>query len=195
MKKLYTGFAFTMALTFATAQIDTIDNGKSIYIDSAQNLKMEIPFKKRMVDGTVKGFDLTSTNLVLEGSSKKNQKQGTWNYYEYDSLDNKIIAQYYTWLNDTLNGPFQELKDSLQLNGGYSKNLLNGAYKESIVSIDDSGKTIVTPLDSGQYIKEFNTVYGHIWITETCIKWAVTKKVNFICIGRFTILSMHNHKN
>lgn len=74
MKKFCTGFAFTMALTFATAQIDTINNGKSIYIDSTQNLKMEIPFKKRMVDGTVKGFDLASKNLMLEGSSKKKPK-------------------------------------------------------------------------------------------------------------------------
>jgi antitoxin component YwqK of YwqJK toxin-antitoxin module len=182
MKKLYTGFAFTMALTFATAQIDTIDNGKSIYIDSAQNLKMEIPFKKRMVDGTVKGFDLTSTNLMLEGSSKKNQKQGTWNYYEYDSLDNKIIIQYYSWLNDTLNGPFQELKDSLQLNGGYSKNLLNGAYKESIISIDDSGKTIVTPLDSGQYIK--GVQYG---------LWTYLNNGNLHKVGSYEKGKLHLH--
>lgn len=171
-----------MALTFATAQIDTINNGKSIYIDSTQNLKMEIPFKKRMVDGTVKGFDLASKNLMLEGSSKKNQKQGTWNYYEYDSLDNKIIVQYYSWLNDTLNGPFQELKDSLQLNGGYSKNLLNGAYKESIVSIDDSGKTIVTPLDSGQYVK--GVQYG---------LWTYLNNGNLHKVGSYEKGKLHLH--
>ena len=182
MKKFCTGFAFTMALTFATAQIDTINNGKSIYIDSTQNLKMEIPFKKRMVDGTVKGFDLASKNLMLEGSSKKNQKQGTWNYYEYDSLDNKIIIQYYSWLNDTLNGPFQELKDSLQLNGGYSKNLLNGAYKESIVSIDDSGKTIVTPLDSGQYVK--GVQYG---------LWTYLNNGNLHKVGSYEKGKLHLH--
>ena len=182
MKKFCTGFAFTMALTFATAQIDTINNGKSIYIDSTQNLKMEIPFKKRMVDGTVKGFDLASKNLMLEGSSKKNQKQGTWNYYEYDSLDNKIIVQYYSWLNDTLNGPFQELKDSLQLNGGYSKNLLNGAYKESIVSIDDSGKTIVTPLDSGQYVK--GVQYG---------LWTYLNNGNLHKVGSYEKGKLHLH--
>ncbi len=96
MKKLYSAIASLISATFVLAQVDTVDNGTAIYIDSAQNLKMEIPFKKRMVNGIVKGFDLTTSSLISEGLSKNKQKQGVWNYFEYDSLGNKIIVEFFS---------------------------------------------------------------------------------------------------
>lgn len=182
MKNLYSAIALIISSTFVNAQVDTVDNGKAIYIDSAQNVKTEIPFKKRMVNGTVKGFDLTTSSLISEGLSKNNQKQGVWNYYKYDSLGNKVIIEFFSWINDSLNGEFQELKDSLQVNGAYSKNLLNGAYKEAIVSKDDSEKTVLTYLDSGQYAN--GVQYG---------LWTYLDNGNLHKIGNYEKGKLHLH--
>lgn len=182
MKIIYALLALIVSSTLVTAQIDTVDNGKAIYIDSTQNIKMEIPFKKRMVNGTVKSFDLTSTKLIIEGDAKNNKKQGVWNYYAYDSLDNQKIVQFFNYNNDSLNGPFQKRVDSLQVNGNYLNNELHGAFRESIVSIDDSGKTVYTVLDSGQYLK--GTQYG---------LWTYLINGNLHKVGNYENSKLHLH--
>ena len=108
MKNLYSAIVLFMTSALALAQVDTVDNGKVVYIDSAQNLKLEIPFKGGQVNGTTKGFDLESGSLIIEGKSKDNQKVGVWNYYQYNALGDKLIAQFFTYKSDTLNGPFKK---------------------------------------------------------------------------------------
>ena len=62
MKNLYSAIVLFMTSALALAQVDTVDNGKVVYIDSAQNLKLEIPFKGGQVNGTTKAFSKENTS-------------------------------------------------------------------------------------------------------------------------------------
>ncbi|MBD79382.1 MAG: hypothetical protein CL840_10705 [Crocinitomicaceae bacterium] len=149
MKVILITFLLSPFILFA--QIDTIPKGNVTLIDSAQQLKIVYPFKNSLVNGTVKAYYLVNNNLAYEGTSKDNQKQGTWNYYEYDSLNNKSIYQYFNYTNDTLNGPFTEVQDSLRIAGSYKNALLEGVYKREVSSPSNTGTVVWTPIDSGQY--------------------------------------------
>lgn len=164
------------------AQIDTVDNGKVTYVDSVLNLKMEVPFKKGKTNGVTKGFDLSSNSLIVEGTSKNNKKEGVWNYYQYNSMGDKLISQYFTYENDSLNGPFQRRIDSLLVTGSYARNILDGAYKEEIVTLDDTLNFVFTPVDSGQY--SMGVKYG---------LWTYLKDGNLARVGNYENDQFHLH--
>ncbi len=168
---------FLVAMLFpfsGNTQIDSVDNGVITKIDSARNLKIEIPFKNGQVNGTTKGFDLTSSSLILEGSSKNNKKEGVWNYYQYNALGDKLVAQFFTYKNDTLNGPFQQRIDSLLITGNYIRDTLDGQYKEELVTLDDTLNFVYTPVDSGQY--KMGVKYG---------LWTYFKDTNISKLGSY----------
>lgn len=135
-------------------QIDTVNQGNVEYIDSTLNLKIVYPFKKRMVNGVVTAYDLSNSTKVYSGKAENNVKQGTWYYFKTDTLGNIDTLDYFTYLNDTLNGPFQKMEDSIRIHGNYKNNLLNGSYKREYSSINDSSLTIWTPIDSGQFVDD-----------------------------------------
>jgi len=146
-------FSFLIIPIVLSAQIDTIPKGNVVYIDSIQGLRVVYPFKNSKVNGKVKAYYLSSKNLAYEGESVSNAKQGTWNYFEYDSLNKASVYQYYNYVNDTLNGGFVEVRDSLRIIGAYKSATLHGSFKREISTLSDSGSIIWTPLDSGGYDK------------------------------------------
>ena len=182
MKNLYSAIVLFMTSALALAQVDTVDNGKVVYIDSAQNLKLEIPFKGGQVNGTTKGFDLESGSLIIEGKSKDNQKVGVWNYYQYNALGDKLIAQFFTYKSDTLNGPFKKRDDSLLITGSFIRDTLDGQYKEELVSLDDTLNFILTPVDSGQF--KMGIKYG---------LWTFLKNGNLSKVGNYENNQYHLH--
>ena len=140
-----------LAPIFLVAQIDTIPKGNVTHIDSVLGLKIIYPFKNSQVTGKIKAYYISNKNLAYEGESKENAKEGTWNYFEYDSLNKPSVYQFFNYKNDTLNGAFVEVRDSLRVLGFYKYAILNGVYKREISSVSDSGTTVWTPLDSGGY--------------------------------------------
>ena len=167
---------------FTQAQIDTVESGTVTFIDSALGLKFEIPFKKRMTNGVTKGYYLESNSLAVEGNTENNQKQGVWNYYQYNSVGDKIVNQFFNYKNDTLQGPFMKRDDSLVVIGTYVNDTLEGAYKEAIASLDDSLNAIYTPIDSGQYA--MGVQYG---------LWTYLKNESVIMEGAFENGKKHLH--
>ncbi|MGB0403135.1 MAG: hypothetical protein ACPGEG_03495 [Salibacteraceae bacterium] len=133
------------------SQIDTVNQGKVEFIDSTSNLKIVYPFKKRMVNGEVTAYNLSDQTIAFSGKSIDNARQGIWYYFKTDSIGVLDTLAFYTYLNDTLNGPFQKMEDSIRIQGNNKNNLLNGSYKREYSIINDSGLTIWVPIDSGQF--------------------------------------------
>jgi antitoxin component YwqK of YwqJK toxin-antitoxin module len=147
-------YLIIIALTFplfTNAQLDTIANGKVESVDSLLGIKTIYPFKKSLVNGKVQGFFLSDNKLAYEGEVKNNQKQGTWNWFSYDTLGSADTIKTLNYANDTLNGFFMILEDSMRTIGSYKNGRLGGAYKREFFSIDDTGAVFWTPIDSGQY--------------------------------------------
>ena len=101
-----------LAPIFLVAQIDTIPKGNVTHIDSVLGLKIIYPFKNSQVTGKIKAYYISNKNLAYEGESKENAKEGTWNYFEYDSLNKPSVYQFFNYKNDTLNGAFVEVTGS-----------------------------------------------------------------------------------
>lgn len=135
----------------SVSQVDTVKQGVVSVLDTVSLTEQKIPFKNNQCNGVVKTVSTVTGKVLIEGTCKENQKQGVWNYFEYDSLGNSSVRQYFTYENDTLNGAFVEQVDSLRITGYYEKGKLNGAYNEDLLLLDDSGKIVIQALDSGQY--------------------------------------------
>ncbi|MCB0481667.1 MAG: hypothetical protein KDC83_09555 [Flavobacteriales bacterium] len=162
--------------------LDTVGSGKVEFVDSALNIKVVYPFKAKKVDGKVEGYYLDNNKLAFSGKSIKNLKQGLWEYYSYDSLGTPTTFQWFNYDNDSLSGPFMQIKANRLINGSYLNDSLDGAFKSQLISSDDSGNTILAVLDSGLYSK--GKRYG---------EWVFFKNGKLFQIGYYENGLMHRN--
>lgn len=134
--------------------IDTTAKGNVEYIDSVLGIKIVYPFHLKQVNGMVEAFYLNDEKKAFRGKSLKNKKEGKWEYYEYDSLNNPITVQTYNYEDGLLSGEFMIIDDSLWIRGNYSNDSLDGFCRRDLIMVNDSGQTIYLPLDSGLYSQD-----------------------------------------
>jgi antitoxin component YwqK of YwqJK toxin-antitoxin module len=152
MKTIVIFCCTALAAFHASAQIDTVKNGKVTQIDSAAGVSIAYLFKNYKLDGECKAYYLEFPDkLAFAGMFKQNQRQGVWNYYRYDQEGNQELYQFLTFVNDTLTGPSKIDYDSLVVEADYLKGEYNGKYKRYAKALDDSGRAVPVYIDSGEY--------------------------------------------
>ncbi|MEZ4936590.1 MAG: hypothetical protein R2799_03260 [Crocinitomicaceae bacterium] len=82
--------------------------------------------------GTVYNYYADTDNLHSSGKEDDKGKQGRWSFYTDAPKSEAIEYQYFTYRNDTLNGPFLKLGDGARISGLY----VNGHYQGMIVIED-----------------------------------------------------------
>lgn len=82
--------------------------------------------------GTIYNYYAGSDNLHSTGKEDDKGKQGRWSFYTDASKDQALEYQYFTYRNDTLNGPFLKFGDGRRIKGLY----INGHYQGMIVIED-----------------------------------------------------------
>lgn len=100
--------------------------------------------------GVIYNYYAESDNLHSKGKKDDNGMQGKWSYYTDAPADQQSEYQYFTYMNDTLNGPFLKFGDDKRISGIY----LNGHYHGMIVieEVVISGTdTTYLPLEEGSY--------------------------------------------
>lgn len=94
--------------------------------------------------------------LHSTGKEDDNGKQGKWNFYA--NQENGAVFQYFSYLNDTLNGPFLKFSEEKRISGSY----LNGHYHGMIVIEDvviTEKDTIYLPVEEGSYENGLRSSY------------------------------------
>ncbi|MCB0476829.1 MAG: hypothetical protein KDC84_01625 [Crocinitomicaceae bacterium] len=96
--------------------------------------------------GTIYNYYSGSDNLHSSGKQDDKGKQGRWSFYTDAPKESATEYQYFTYRNDTLNGPFLKLGDGNRISGLY----VNGHYQGMIV-IED---VIITGTDTAFLLVE-----------------------------------------
>jgi antitoxin component YwqK of YwqJK toxin-antitoxin module len=101
-------------------------------------------------NGKVSNYYSETDNLHSQGKQDDNGKQGRWSFYTDAPKAQASVFQFFTYKNDTLNGPFLKLANERRISGVY----INGHYHGMIVIEDvviTGTDTVFLPVEEGSY--------------------------------------------
>jgi len=108
--------------------------------------------------GTVYNYYEETENLHSRGKEDDKGKQSKWVYYNNKPKGTASIIQYFTYKNDTLNGPFLKFGDEKRITGSYKMGHYNGMIV--IEGVEISGMdTIYLPIEEGSYENGIKSSY------------------------------------
>lgn len=100
--------------------------------------------------GTIYNYYEGTDNLHSKGKEDDNGKQGRWSFYTDASKGQETEYQYFTYRNDTLNGPFLKFGEDKRITGLYISGHYNGMIVIEDVVITGTDTTFLL-VEEGSY--------------------------------------------